>query len=325
MEISKPKKRYSDIARALMLQEQFYDLCRKAEGLCNIVPLKGISLLMTLYGENLDRAVGDIDILIFPQEKLSELIERMKESGYSPQFKYLQSDSAKNVKRKVALISPDTHLYSDIDIHTAFVSKKFYSQYCGTFNHDALSRCKKEGNNIYYMDAADQWLYLAQHACFHIFSEPKWLRDLMLLWQQFTDDDKLILKKRITQYNFNRVVTATLTFLRIQYPKIQFELSSELEDINDRRFNHFLSCISKSAKFRHRTAVKYFYEFMFIDKHVNRKSAYRHLIFPSLSLMMTIYRSNKKLLLTLLYPFHIIGVSLTLLHFMHITAPQKSK
>lgn len=310
------------IARTLMLQAQFEEISRIAEGLCNIVPLKGISLLQTIYNKDFDRAVGDIDILIFPENKLPEFIQRLQNHGYIPQFRYLQSASAKEIKRKVAMISPKNCLYSDVDIHTAFVSKKFYCRYTKHFNEDALLRCNKTKENVYFMDDADQWLYLAQHACFHLFTEKKWLRDLFLLWNGFSKSDKEVLKKRIFQYNFRRVVTATFHFLHKAYPDFNPEISFEAD--TDKRFCRFISNISGSARFKRRMTVKYFYEFMFIDKKQDRKKAFMRLAFPSLSLMMTIYRSKNIYLLLLLYPLHSIGVLLLLTYFLCITTNSKS-
>lgn len=311
-----------DTARILMLQSQFKEICRITDGLCNIVPLKGISLLQTIYNKNFDRAVGDIDILIFPGDKLQELIGRLKDHGYTPQFKYLQSPAAKEVKRKVAMRSPDVRLYSDVDIHTAFISKKFYNRYSGSFNEDALSRCRHTSGNVYFMDDIDQWLYLAQHACFHLFSKEKWIHDLYLLWNRFSGSDKEILKKRINQYNFRRTVIATFHFLHKAYqdfnPKILIEADT------DKRFCLFLSNISESARFKRRTTVKYFHEFMFIDNGRDRKKAFMRLIFPPLSLMMTIYRSKNKYLLLPLFPLHSIGVLLLLTNFLYISANSKS-
>ena len=39
-------------ARAMMVVNQFEEIARLAEGICDIIPLKGIALLTTLYKDN---------------------------------------------------------------------------------------------------------------------------------------------------------------------------------------------------------------------------------------------------------------------------------
>lgn len=59
-------------ARAMLVLGQYRRLCRMADGICCVVPLKGVSLLQSVYSEHLDRDAGDIDIMIVPADKAEE-------------------------------------------------------------------------------------------------------------------------------------------------------------------------------------------------------------------------------------------------------------
>lgn len=291
------------IARAMLVMNQFDNVCKMAEGICQIVPLKGIDLLTTLYNEKLDRAVGDIDLLVFPVSAFDAFIERLRKEKYTIQFDYLESISARVVKRKVALISPSPERCVDLDIHSAFVTKKFYSLSTGKFNEDALARCQQESSTCYRMDSIDKWLFLAQHACFHHFSDPKWLRDLMLLQEQMSKEQISVLQTRMTNYGFHRVCYATMQYLDFFAPDIpkHITVSKPSGLLWSNTLHTYLfnldHCILRSV-------VRIFWEFFFIDKRTSRMQAYLKLAFPHLNYLKTIYRKRNILLILAIYPFH---------------------
>ena len=87
-------------------------------------------------------------------------------------------------KKKISLLSTSP-CRVNVDIHFALVTKKFFSPTTSTFNADAFAR-QKSGR----LDSVDNWLFLAQHGCFHLFSDSKWIRDLDIVYQSFTDDER---------------------------------------------------------------------------------------------------------------------------------------
>ncbi len=289
-------------ARAMMVVSQFEEIARLAEGICDIIPLKGIALLTTLYKDNYDREVGDIDILVAPTSQCRVFIERMKAHGYRMQFDYLTDDGALTAKSKIALCH-ESNLATDVDIHLAFVTKKFFSKYCGAFNADALARCTKTKGNIMVMDVADQWLFLAQHACFHIFSDPKWLRDLHLLIEGMNDQQIATLHERARHYGFQRVCAAASFAVRYYFPNIGSPMLN----------GSFSGCMKRLTAFsirNHRSwivkkIVKPFWELLFIARPADRIHAHLSMICPNLPLLKSIYR-RKSAIVALLYPLHFI-------------------
>lgn len=303
MEDWKHREENFEIARSLLILSQFDELCKLAEGLCEIVPLKGISLLRGLYHSNLDRAVGDIDLLIIPAENLGAYIDRLQQNGYELQFDFMRHKATRERKRKVALKSKAKHLAVDVDLHTAFVTKKFFSQSVKDFNRDALTRCTLAGNGIRQMDSTDEWLFLAQHATFHLFSDPKWLRDLDLLSRQMSSDEWQQLTERARHYGFLRIHYLTTVYLKSFGLNFQHPLPELCGGKLFRRFteSYFPNRVSVLTQ----KLTNLFWEFLFIDSTNARLRAYGQLLFPSLALLRNIYRVKKRIWAVLLYPLHL--------------------
>ena len=299
------------IARSLLVINQFEQLCRTAEGVCNIVPLKGISLLLTLYNQRFDREVGDIDLLVFPSEKVGDFIERLRENGrYRLQFSFLREKKSLQAKQKIAMCPTVTTL-TDVDIHTSFVTKKFFRLSCKRFDKDVLSRCRHVSRNVYYMDCADQWLFLAQHACFHQYSDTKWLRDLSLLMGDMSQAEVETVRARASEYGFNRILHSALK---------QLGYKCELSSLGMRRCLKFADwCLALKHKGKiYDKFVTPFWEFVFIDRCRKRLYAYWRLLFPSLHMIKNIYRLDGTALAAAVYPFHSLLALVGLLGFAAI-------
>lgn len=293
-----------DLARSMLILNQFEELCRLAEGICEVIPLKGIALLRTLYSERFDRAVGDIDLLISPADRLGDYIERLQKRGYTLQFDFMSNQATRARKGKVALRASVPHLTVDVDLHTAFVTKKFFSRSVERFNADALARCKSEGRSLRTMEPLDEWLFLAQHACFHQYSDPKWLRDLYLLAGAMSSEQWNALEVRARNYGFLRVLYLTSLQLHVAYAD----------------FHHPIPCLPSAALFscfvaHYRAAhthalwrklTSLFWEFLFIDRLGDRLKALFSLLFPTPSLLRNIYRKNHWLQVLLLYPANLL-------------------
>ena len=304
MEEKRVRPEAFDVARSMLILSQFDELCRKADGLCEVVPLKGISLLRGLYAKSLDRAVGDIDLLITPAERLGEYIDRLTRHGYAYQFDFMRHQATLERKRKVALRSKASHLAVDVDLHTAFVTKKFFSRSVEAFNRDALARCRAMGGPVRQMEPIDEWLFLAQHACFHQYSDPKWLRDLDLLARTMSPVRWQELLERAHTYGFERVAyltTATLHALDRAFPHPCPNLR---RGWLFRRFTK--NYHPQKASSLTRKLTKLFWEFLFIDRPLARLRACCQLLLPSPSLLRNIYRTDRWFVVLLLYPVHLI-------------------
>lgn len=282
-------------ARTLILLSQFDRIRAMANGICLIVPLKGISLLKTLYHKEFDRDTGDIDILIFPPEKAQMFVERLLKAGYRRQFNHLADHDALMAKRKIALRGA-TPLDTDVDIHLDFITKKFFRHHCGNFNAEALTRCTPDSDGILLMDPVDEWLFLAQHACFHQFGNSKWLRDLSLLYQTFSPTQLSKLKNRKKKYGMRRVTRTCLRELNLVRP---FPTTAE------KRFDRLTDAILHRR--HHRLSDRILgslWEILMIDSPSGRIAAYCRLLLPKPGEMKAIYRISG-LKASLMYPLHL--------------------
>ena len=293
-----------DLARSMLILNQFEELCRMAEGICEVVPLKGIALLRTLYSERFDRAVGDIDLLISPADRLGDYIERLQKRGYTLQFDFMSNQATRARKGKVALRASVPHLTVDVDLHTAFVTKKFFSRSVERFNADALARCKSEGRSLRTMEPLDEWLFLAQHACFHQYSDPKWLHDLYLLARAISPEQWVALGERAREYGFLRVFYLTSEQLRTHYSDFPHPAPCLCGGSLFSRFvAHYRADRTRGLG---RKLTSLFWEFLFIDRSWDRTKALLSLLFPTPSLLRNIYRKNHWLQVLLLYPANLL-------------------
>lgn len=314
------------MSRTLLVEKQFRDICRMAEGVCRLVPLKGIDLATSFYGNSLERTVGDIDLLAYPEEGAVAFVRKLRaEGGYVPQFDYLDSEAALRVKRKTCLRPQPTALRTDVDIHLAFVTKKFFSRSQQAFNRDAVARLRHESGAVYRMDAVDRWLYLAQHAAFHHFSAPKWSKDLIDLGDAMTANELELLASRARVYNMERVCRYAVERLAGEAPRPWLSalrgagraplwLRYLLKDgQGGRKWYHFIA--------------KPFWEFVFIARRRDRWRAYFALFFPAPAMLCSIYRRRMTWHYACYYPMHalvsLIGAGLFALVYLAVALPKK--
>ena len=306
----------SELARTMLILNNYEWIKAEAAAIgIDIIPLKGIDLLQNLYAERLDRHVNDIDILCFNEEDCRKLVDRLCIEEYRVEFPFAMQSQALSSKRKVSLLSCSTTKVN-VDVHTAFVTKKFFSQTVGTFNADALERCH-DG----HMEELDRWLFLAQHAAFHLYADFKWTIDLKLLYDKFTDEDKAALVKRANQYGFRRVMAAAL------YQTYKNDLESMRRELGildliwaERRFlsfiKHFDRPFSRKPFDKFVTA---YWEFTYISHWRERLKAWLRLMFPSQGLLTNIYRIKRPSSQLLFYPlnFLIAGLSSVLFGLLY--------
>ena len=280
----------AEMVRALLVQDNYEWIARRAQALgIEAVPIKGIDLLQTVYAQRFDRAVRDIDLLCYSEEDCRRLAsDLIGEGSYRLEFEFSLRPEALAAKRKVSLLS-NVKTKVNVDIHTALVTKKFFSRTVGTFNEDALQRIA-DGR----LEAVDRWLFLAQHDAFHNFSDIKWVRDLKIIYQNFSEQQRAETSRRGEEYGFGRVVQAAL-----------WHCSGQRRETNGfLRFVRRFNCPWKHNLFYRFIAG--FWEFAFIEKRSARLRAFRDLIFPNLGTLTNIYRVRHKALLPMYYLLNIL-------------------
>lgn len=286
-----------NFVRGAMVLQNYNWLREKAsEAGCRIIPLKGIDLLQTIYRDTYARPVRDIDIWVDGAESCRRLVEHLCQEDYRLEFPFSMTPENLRSKRKVSLISCSLGKVN-VDIHIAFVTKKFFSHTIGTFNEDAARRCGESS-----MDPVDRWLFLAQHAAFHNFSDPKWTRDLTSLYDDFDSEALDMLESRAAEYGFRRVWLAALTSIgrsdRISGGRLRF---------GERCLLRFLSNSRKpfTRNIRDRILTAY-WEFPFIARGKDRVRMTASLLFPDAGTLANIYRVNNRAMLALYYPLNIL-------------------
>lgn len=302
------------VARAMLVLRQYRQLCEIADGICRIVPLKGVSLLQSLYSQLLDRDAGDIDILVFPASKAPAFIEKLIDAGYERQFDHLSDSSALDAKRKIALRGRDA-LETDVDIHLSFITKRIFRSHCGNFNDDALSRCVPTGPVESVMDRVDEWLFLAHHACFHQFENAKWSRDLELMLSGFTPQEVHRLKNRARKYGMMRVARVCERELNRLSGRKGGVFSLPLSTGGDKRFELLTDGILHKPHSRiMRRVFRAVWEIIFIDSPAGRLKGCCQLLFPSKRELKAVYRTSSSVAVELLRIPHLFfaGIALSL-------------
>ncbi|MDR1543746.1 MAG: nucleotidyltransferase family protein [Prevotellaceae bacterium] len=296
-----------DFVKNTLLINQFYKILALMENDCQIVPLKGMSLLLSLYQNDISqRNVGDIDILISENkvEAVSDILQ--KKMGYV--FKDKNYKNGIKVRQKFDMINPNQK-FCDLDIHLGLLNKKsFRTSVDGDFTDFALSRLRKiEHNNtvFFLLSPIDEWLYLAQHYCFHLFSNEKWLKDLYLLQKKFSVEEKNELIYIAKKHHFERVVTAVAIHLRNTYAQDDI-IIPKLVTKKYRIFDLILSNTTKkyAYNFSNRIIALY-WQFIFIDNAKARFKSFLQLVFPSPIVLSDIYKCKLKLS-CIFYLLHII-------------------
>lgn len=288
------------LARTLLILSNYDWIRQQATAIgVDIIPLKGIDLLLTIYAETLERPVRDIDLLCRTEDDCRRLAEHLCREEYRLEFPFSLRHEALAAKQKVSLLSCSTTKVN-VDIHIAFVTKKFFAQTIGTFNADALQRCH-EG----HMEAIDRWLFLAQHAAFHAFADAKWTRDLQLLHKDFSAEQQTVLQERARQYGFRRVVAAAC-----------YHIGQQPATDNLQHFLRFIRSFNRPFSRRpFDRLISSYWEFAFIDSASLRLRMWLRLMFPSRGMLTNIYRIRRPAALLLYYPLNILIAGSTSLLF----------
>ncbi len=305
-----------DFIRNSIIINQFIKIIALSDRVGHIIPLKGVSLLFSIYEEDYSRNVGDIDLLT-SENTIDILIDELQKAGYK-----LRNEKATPIrllsKGKFDMTHNDNR-FCDLDIHITLITKKFFRMTTGDFTSFALKRVHKleyQNATISFLSPIDEWLYLAQHYCFHLFSEDKWLKDLYLLQSGFSVSQIEELLSVATKFNFQRIVMAVYVRLKSNYTDNEIKIPATLT-----KFPFLFRQLFKkkntiyTRKLSDRIIAAY-WEFLFIDRNRSRIKAFLKLLFPNYPLFSSIYNIHSFIGYVVLYPLHIIVIVLSSLLFI---------
>ena len=300
-----------EFVRNTILVNQFYKIFRLCGEDCPIVPLKGMSLLLSIYKDNYARNIADIDFFV-AKENVPKLVEKLEKIGYRFRKNHEKLKVRLNTKHKFDMVNIDNR-FCDLDIHTDLINKKFFKFSTGKFSDFAINRLQTKIINdlkIPFLNPIDEWIYLAQHYSLHFFSNDKWLHDLFLIQNNFSNLELAELINIAQKYHYERVVTAVALKLKQKYNpeaiKIP-ELISKWDSLD------FVLSYKKKNKFVHKILVIY-WRFLFIDNKTTRNKAYLKLFSLNLNYLSDVYQCNK-ITAIILIPIHFLLCIFSLLSF----------
>ena len=283
-----------------MFFSNLFEQCHKND--IPILPIKGVALSLTIYeADPSNRRFGDIDLLV-PQEKRSGFAALLDEMGYIPKKKEALRDDYQQVKRKVEFISKNPDLPS-LDVHSSFIVKKILARHTEISLQEVFARSRNietEAGKFSILDVVDEWLYLSYHLVLHHrFSGLKWLKDLQLLTESMNAEQWQTLLNRATSTGLDKTVQATIIMLEQLFtlpdfcrkrPHRKYGLLARIwlaealhpQNILRRKLGHGgAGLLSKLGAA--------FWEVLFIDDQQQQKKAIAFMLWPSHSLVKTIF------------------------------------
>ena len=303
-----------EFVRNTILVNQFCKIVTLCGNDCLIVPLKGISLLFSIYKDNYARNVADIDFLV-AEKNIPHVIEKLESIGYRFRKSHKNLKFRLNLKHKFDMVNLDNR-FCDLDIHTGLMNTKFLKLSDEDFTIFAQTRLQtKTINNIKisFLNPIDEWIYLAQHYCFHFFSNDKWLIDLYLIQANFSNSEIAELIIISQKFHFERTVTAASLKLRQRYDTETIKIP---QLISKWRSLNFVLSYKPQNKFAYKILMIY-RKFLFIDNKDTRNKAYLKIFIPELNYLSDTYQCNK-LVAFLLIPIHLLLCLFSLLSFLFI-------
>lgn len=143
-----------------------------------VIPLKGVALAQSLYGDVGARVCSDIDILV-PAEDAVRARRIVLTNGYASEFK--EEFFASRQLRSTA----ECPLVRETEVLTCLVELHWTLLHSSSKNRQAMenlwAQCRAGeffGVRAYNLTAEWQFLYLAFHAAYHKWSSLKWLADI---------------------------------------------------------------------------------------------------------------------------------------------------
>lgn len=172
---------------SLSLRELKRILARLSEAGIPVVPLKGLPLATSLYGDIKLRDVGDIDILV-PRNKILQALNILLSTGYKTDIAYDDAVKLGAGSGECSLVRSDGQLHYLVELH--------WSPFWGPMLQRGLDdlwadvRLKSIfDQRIYTLSPEWELLYLASHAAYHhTWQKLKWLVDIHELCSQVEID-----------------------------------------------------------------------------------------------------------------------------------------
>jgi hypothetical protein len=144
-----------------------------------VVPLKGVALAESLFGDPALRASEDIDVLV-PRAKVPAVVRRLSESGYRTLFDDhpFFADVFLDTRIEYALQSPHAWTPHYLEVHWALL---YGAPFDGNAAQDLWTEVRPSifrGVPCYALSPEWELLFLAGHASRHQWYGLKWLVDL---------------------------------------------------------------------------------------------------------------------------------------------------
>lgn len=197
------------IRNQLLSQELAHLLRRLSDARILAIPLKGIALAESLYGDPATRVSTDIDLLVPPPQR-DDAIEIIRAAGYRDVFddSFFRKIDLR-YGRHYAFRRDYTGCSTDVELHWRLIQHSSQDQ-------DAVADLWAEaqprqcfGAPAHCLSPEWEFLYLAIHAADHGWQGLKWLVDLHHLSITRPPDWQRV-KEKAEQFGFERVVLRTL-------------------------------------------------------------------------------------------------------------------
>ena len=175
-----------------------------------VIPLKGVTLAQSLYGDPASRVCADIDILV-PPNTVPEALGLILASGYRDDFREpFFCDLVMRYGRHYDVVREDRAFSYLLELHWKFVHNS-------SKNDEAITDLWAEvrpkaffGVGAYTLTPEWEFLYLAMHATDHQWQMLKWLVDVHEI-SSFASVDWQMVMKKAEHLELDLVVRQTLT------------------------------------------------------------------------------------------------------------------
>ncbi len=175
-----------------------------------VIPLKGVTLAQSLFGDPAARVCSDIDILVPPGDAVRARGVILR-NGYSSQF---TEEFFVNHQLRT---SPDCPLVSETKVLTYLVELHWTLLYSSSKNQESMENLWSQarphefyGVRTWNLTPEWEFVFLALHAASHKWSSLKWLIDIHELFESRTVDWNRV-KKTVERFELDNFVGPTLT------------------------------------------------------------------------------------------------------------------
>jgi hypothetical protein len=221
-----------------------------------IILLKGISLFETIYSENLNRHLSDVDVYVSDYDSFKEYLIA---AGYKQVGDYPEGFRKNNIK---------------IDIHTDLINKNrniFQSKIININDKNLIfNNLISIHKNIFRLNNEFEYLYLIAHIFIHHnLSNIKWLTDIFIYNKNMAINNK----KLINLLNITGVNELFIFFEKLYNNYLTFSISDKRNNIS----NLLFFCIANNRYAIHfyflkGLKIKILYFFFIINYLLKRKS-----------------------------------------------------